>query len=660
VSKTRIGVLVFFLSLNSCATLQSCAAQRHGADFYEGLKKWQNGAQSEAVAHFEKALSSPNTSIVSAAAAELMSLYSAGAELSEATMADIRQKAGGSWAKVFTAWGQDGIDKEKFLTLLLDGESRSWGEAEYYALGVARAELPLIDAENAALDGRMAAARSRYNEALLFFRIALGDSPGLFFQYPDLLTDLGRTFQYTATGREGMDLFLDWEENGAIPADNENIIRFRLLFFAARMARQRGDPQNIELFEKALPYAREVSPEQTDACIWYILDSSLSQDSGRTVRYLETYIPQWHDVAYFADVLGKLSRELVHRRQWENAAKVFALLRNRPGALTAQYAWIVGRAIEEKLFSPEESAHDYMRAAYYAAGSVATVDAWYYRSLSADALDETFLLLPDSPEPETPAKKTSSKKPSSKKEQIKLTENTSDVIQFLLGFFENDAAQFAQRFIRAEEKTLTPEELYLVAKALGAEGQYQESIRLVALYARRNDYQITRQDLELLYPRPFRELVEQYASETNIEPSLLYGLIRTESAFNRDAVSRAGATGLTQLMPATAEETATRIRRRGGPDYTSSGDSSLDLHNPAINIHIGAAYLAYLNGRMEDPVLAILAYNGGMNRIRRWHRAANLPSTLFLESVEYSETRNYGRSVMGAAAMYKELYYNAE
>jgi soluble lytic murein transglycosylase len=128
-------------------------------------------------------------------------------------------------------------------------------------------------------------------------------------------------------------------------------------------------------------------------------------------------------------------------------------------------------------------------------------------------------------------------------------------------------------------------------------------------------------------------------------------------------------------MPATAKETADRIRRRGGPDYTRSSataeaavtaedsateDSALDLYNPAINIHIGAAYLAYLNERMEDPVLALLAYNGGITRTRRWHRAINLPPYLFLESVEYSETRNYGRSVMGAAAMYKELYYKTE
>ena len=68
--------------------------------------------------------------------------------------------------------------------------------------------------------------------------------------------------------------------------------------------------------------------------------------------------------------------------------------------------------------------------------------------------------------------------------------------------------------------------------------------------------------------------------------------------------------------------------------------------------------------RMGDMLLALLAYNGGMTRVRRWLRAANssvpggFPPDLFLETVEYPETRNYGRSVMGAAAIYRELYYS--
>ncbi|MDR2718691.1 MAG: lytic transglycosylase domain-containing protein [Treponema sp.] len=708
-------LLVFFLGLSSCAAQQQ---KTDFTEFYEGLKKRQDGASAEAAGCFAKALNAANTVIAAAAAAELMDLHTGGVDLSAATMTLIRQKADGSWARaldVFTA-EQGGIDREKFLALLLNGDSRAWDEAVRYVLHQWRTsmadnvidntddntadsvvdstaentvdsvaaggtvDLSLTQAENAAIAGRSAVSRSRYNEALIFFRSTLHDSPDLFFRYPDLLTDLGRSFQYAATGREGADLFLQWEtmlsagENTAgqgkaspqaaapktalrefIPDGSENLVRFRLLFFAGRIARQHGE-KNSGLFERALPYALEIAPEQADACIWYILDSSLAQDTDKTIRSLETYVSQWRDDAYFSDILDKLARELVFRRQWEKVYKVFTVLRNRPGAITAHFAWIIGRAIEEGLFVPEKSAPDgeyarvYMRIAYNAAGNVASAMPLYYRSLSAAALSETFLALPEEPPPDTA-------KPQS-------VQTVSDIMQFLMGFFENDAARYASRYIKAAENNLSPEELYRLAKALNTAGRYQESMRLVALYANRNDYYLTRGDLELLYPRPFKELVEQYARETGIEPSLLFGLIRTESAFDPAIVSRAGAAGLTQLMPATAEEMAARIRRRGGPDYIRNGeDSAIDLRDPAVNIHIGAVYLAYLNERMEDSLLALLAYNGGMNRVRRWRTAAgrftgaSLPPDLFLEMVEYPETRNYGRSVMGAAAMYKKLYF---
>jgi soluble lytic murein transglycosylase len=239
----------------------------------------------------------------------------------------------------------------------------------------------------------------------------------------------------------------------------------------------------------------------------------------------------------------------------------------------------------------------------------------------------------------------------------------------LLGFFEHGAEEFAPAFIRAEENNLSADELRRLAEALGTAGQYQLSMRLVSLYSKQEGYQIRRRDLELSYPRPFKELVGQYAWETGIEPAILFGLIRTESAFDPNAVSRVGAIGLTQLMPATAEETATRIRRQGGPDWSQRGgavdggdenvheNSGIDLLNPAANIHIGASYLAFLYERMEDPLLALISYNGGMNRIRRWRTRSNLPTDLFLETVEITETMDYGRRVTAAAAVYRALYY---
>jgi len=732
-------------SLFFALCLSSCHAQKQSTpDFYEGLKKIQADAKTEAAGHFEKALDSPNIHIAAAAAAELMSLHYSGTEIQAAAISKIRKKApaliaskaSGSWAMALDAL--EGQNREKILALALNNESRSPDEAVQYLLLELRAANSgggansvdgnsgvigiFNNAENSAIAGRIAVSRSRYREALVFFRMVMTDAPGLFFQYPELLGDLGRAFQYTATGREGIDLFLKWEndfDEKKIKQDEnlEELIRFRLLFYAARIARQRGFPESIELFERALSRALAVPPqtkgginagginsEQTDACIWYILNTSLARDSGRIIHYLESYIPYWRDDSYYSDVMDKLARELLLKRKWTDIIDIFALVKDRPGVIGAKFAWITGRAIQEGFLSPREMEHArgalnsaalggeaqdeaeaYIRIAYNNAPLGApSLDearlfdgkALYYRSLSAAMLGEPFFALTEEPVSSRTAKTTAKTQPKAG------GSGESVVMQFLLGFFRNGAAKFAARYIRMMESGLSPEELRRLAEALGDEGLYQESMRLVSLYTKQDSYKLERRDLELLYPRPFVEQVNQYAQETGIGPSKLFGLIRTESAFNPDAISRSGAIGLTQLIPATAEETAARILRRGGPDYTRrfdkdgiddiSGDTDadgtnggliasevgVDLLDPGANIHMGAAYLAYLEERMGDPLLALLAYNGGMNRIRRWRNSmpVKFPPDLFLETVEYAETMEYGRSVMGAAAMYKALY----
>jgi len=769
--------LLLFLCLVSCQAQQ----QKHSSiDFYEGLKKVQTDAKTEAVGLFEKALDSPNIHIASAAALELMNLHFSGTVIQPEIISKIRKKApamtaskaSGLWAMALNALGtvaplgaqQDDSrpDRERVLALALNNENRSPDEAIQYLLLELRAVNSgaeagssvniLNNAENAAIAGRIAVSRSRYREALVFFRMVMAEAPDLFFQYPELLSDLGRSFQYTATtspsatGREGIDLFLQWEKSFEERKINEDenlnrLIRFRLLFYAARITRQRGGgagggqtggPQSIELFERALPWALSLDPqvkerdEQIDACIWYILNTSLAQDSGRTIRYLENYIAHWRDDGYYLDVMDKLARDLLIKRRWSDIINIFTITQNRKGVIGAKFAWITGRAVQEGLLSQREMelavkalgtqaeasaeaqdgypsdslAQAYFRIAYNNTEPSILLDgkALYYRSLSAIALVEPFLTLPtatpmQSAEAEAVAapKTAVSKKAAANLKSQADTTVESDAMEFLLGFFKNGAGKFASRYIRMIESDLSPEELRALAEATGTAGLYQESMRLVSLYTRQDSYQFTRRDLELMYPRPFNEQVTQYARETGIGSAKLYSLIRTESAFNPDAISRSGAIGLTQLMPATAEEMAARILRRGGPDYTRkadkdsagasissdeiSGDADsnaaggaasgliasevgIDMLDPGANIHMGAAYLAYLEERMGDPLLALLAYNGGMNRVRRWRNSvpARFPSDLFLETVEYAETMDYGRAVMGSAAMYRALY----
>jgi soluble lytic murein transglycosylase len=687
--------------------LISCAAQQVQPDFYQGLSSRAELRIKDAAAFFENALNSSNARVRQAAAAELASLLYAGEELSKPVLDRVRQEAAGSWAAAFEALSdpEPARVREKALAFILSSGSYSSAaaipvsqfpdEAALYTLRECRYQNEHFFslAENAAIEGHIAASRSRFLEALAFFRIVIDSEPHIFFRYPDLLIDLGRSFQYAAVGIEGMELFLDWEKNlaGGQIAEIRQFndipgIRFRLLFFAARIARQRGlVDQGITLFVRALPFAPD--SDQTDACIWYILDSALSQGPVAAIQRLAVFVPQWHDDTYFFDVLDKLSRELITRRQWTALINVFALLQSRSDsagrtetagrASTAKYAWIIGRILAEGYLSSDEISlaaeaimagmgatspaaeaaaniaalsRAYLRIAYNAGSA-----SFYYRAQSAAALHEPFL-----EQPETAAN------PSARTGSADVRRQSA-VMEFLMGFFSHGAAGFAPRYIRSLEKELSIGELRSLAEALGKAELYAESMRLVSVYMAREDYETDRRDLELWYPRPFRELVEQYAAETGLTPELLFGLIRTESAFQSDIVSRAGAIGLTQLMPATAEEMAGRIHRQGGPDYAQTENDSnagLNLRDPATNIHIGAIYLGYLMERMENTLLTLLAYNGGLNRVRRWRTVdsrippGGLPADLFLETIEYPETREYGRRVMAAAAVYGELYYS--
>jgi soluble lytic murein transglycosylase len=544
-----------------------------------------------------------------------------------------------------------------FLTGPL-GAAHRWALGEIQDAGTE----PLSAGEAAAIDGRFALARSSFNEGLDYFRAAMEEDRGLFFRYPELLGDLGRAFQFTAAAEEGTGLFLAWAREiqaGTMPGGGFNEapgrgeagtagdirhIRYLLLYFAGRMQRQaQRHERAAELFTQALALAPDAL--QKDACIWYILSLTLAAKPQDTVSLLRTYAPLWHSDVYFADILDSLSRYLTANRRWEAMVEVFSLIQDRSdGGTLAKYAYIIGRALAEGYISKDSLGNrapaDFFKIAFEEGDA-----SWYYRTLGAFYLGENTAPVPQGPE-DKPGK----------------TVPAGDFphgeeMEFLLGFFDFGLRDHVFSYIENDMDRFTISELRTLAEALAGAHRWAESIRVVSAYMGREDYEIRRRDLELFYPRPFAELIETYAREADLPVEILYGLVRTESAFVPDIRSWAGAIGLTQLMPATALEMAGRVRRQGGPDYIREGE--VDLSEPEVNIHLGAVYLRYLIDRTESPLSALLAYNGGIGRIRRWRRAeAQLPEDLFLETIEYAETREYGRKVLAAAAAYGYLYYD--
>ena len=152
----------------------------------------------------------------------------------------------------------------------------------------------------------------------------------------------------------------------------------------------------------------------------------------------------------------------------------------------------------------------------------------------------------------------------------------------------------------------------------------------------------------MLYPRFYNDAVENLCTRYALPEYLAYALIRSESFFDKDIRSNAGAAGLTQLMESTASDIARKLKIR-----------SYDIADPGTNIEFGIFYLKELIGRLNGSnLLALFSYNAGITKVRRWSAAyPELSKDLLLEVLPYTETREYGRKILTAASLYACLYY---
>lgn len=151
-------------------------------------------------------------------------------------------------------------------------------------------------------------------------------------------------------------------------------------------------------------------------------------------------------------------------------------------------------------------------------------------------------------------------------------------------------------------------------------------------------------DLEQRFPMPFRQDVVAKASEIGLDPAYVYGLIRQESRFIMDARSTVGASGLMQLMPATARWTAKKI----GLNYTHDLITDRDT-----NLKLGTSYLKLvLDDFNGSQALAAAAYNAGPGRPRKWREGPFVEPAIWAENVPFAETRDYVKKVLSNATYY--------
>ena len=392
-------------------------------------------------------------------------------------------------------------------------------------------------------------------------------------------------------------------------------------------------------FEQAMNAA--VTPAQKDNALWYLLDSSLSFSLNSIEESIGKYSRQWTDPEYFDDFFDSLLTSLLAAGRWDSLKTIYQAIDGYASKeIVAQFAYIYGRLVQEGLAKGTEAdskaafekALDAGYSIYYKALAA------YQLDLSEDQLEQVFC---------------KSYGPSPKEPDVAAETLLSGYAYF--GFPEKIYPEWEKLY----KNGLKPETSLYMADFLrkcstGEDDYYTKALRIASKVIAETDQILPKDYWKPIYPRNYSEEIESFSARFELEPSIVYAMIRSESYFNPTVSSHAGAIGLAQLMESTGNDIARKLRK---DDYT--------LTDPKINLEFGTFYLAEMVRRCEGSYLsAFFSYNAGITRVRRWKKnsiigfgqKSNMPLDIFLETLPYPETREYGRKLVSASVMYEWLY----
>lgn len=387
--------------------------------------------------------------------------------------------------------------------------------------------------------------------------------------------------------------------------------------------------------------------EDYDMALWFLLNSRLAVSTDKCIACLEQYCSTWHNPYYFTDVLDNLSLLLFTGAKWSSFENVYKIIDGHAdNATTSKFAYIFGQLINKKIL---QGTDEEMTAAFTKAYTLNAGTDIYYRLLAAKQLGVS-----KSEIERVIFASTTAESPKNDYEAEILLNGYAD-----FGFEELIYPEWTY-FYSLNKDIFGIETICYAAKFLRSCGNstnnnFYKSLHMVTKTTNLDNSRLNRDVFELSYPKNFSKEIAAACKEFGVEEYDMLGLIRTESFFNPVVESNAGAIGLSQLMESTFDDCAKKLKIEN-PDIT----------DPMTNIRLGTYYYSDLVKRLDDSdILALFAYNAGITRVRRWVKSSKvglglskeLSSDLFLETIPYTETRNYGRKVISSAAIYAWLYY---
>lgn len=473
-------------------------------------------------------------------------------------------------------------------------------------------------------------AEGRSGDALASFRELVRDGEnleaiaGLIFS-PYGLLDLYRIGVSNGSEAEAARLF------GAIrdlaPPDLPDDLSRRVYEYTGRLYRRAGLLSEAEVWlSRSLEMVTSGPDEQRVR--WYLMTVLADLSPVRLARSLGNRLPLRGDPAYFSDVLIALARRLVEQGEWDELRLTYEKLVPfaTPGAL-AHYELALSLAATAGLTSfPTGGASELLsRAASQSedvfASLVSSVLLGQDGVAALDIADRHESLSKAAPPVRSP------------------------IEEELHGYLTYGLLSHAYEVITTTPD-IPPEMLLSAATALARDGRIPQAMRIASLLARKEPGPHSRTVAELIFPTAFRSLALDAARSESVDPWLFLALVREESHFDPDVESAAGAIGLTQLLPATADDVAGRM-----------GIETPDLRKPASNLALGARYMSMLTDQFGGVLKALAAYNGGQGRVRQWERRwPGYEGFLFHLFVPFEETYNHIRKVVVSASYYGYLY----
>ncbi len=182
----------------------------------------------------------------------------------------------------------------------------------------------------------------------------------------------------------------------------------------------------------------------------------------------------------------------------------------------------------------------------------------------------------------------------------------------------------------------------IIAAKLAQQWQWDEIAIFTVAKAKHWD------DIELRFPLSYADKILENSVQQKLNPAILFGLVRRESAFNEKAYSPVGARGLMQIMPGTGRQIAKYMKVRW------RGNNS--LYNPETNLKYGAFYYQKLLKQFDgNYAIALAAYNAGPRRVKKWlPENEAMPADIWIETIPYKETREYVINVLAYALIYQQ------